>query len=181
VAKGLADGYLRERRLWDLVWRMASYKARAATISRWTGVSERRVRAFARRYSVSATTLANKPRGRSPHKLEAIFRAPVLKIEAAIFATVCVNLGCLASDGVVRADLYLPDIERGEQLCRAYKVFKRQFRDASLTMEQALLVYSKLLRTEEFWLTICGVCATPVLLTETEMAERRCNKCGARA
>jgi len=77
--------------MWDLAWRMLTHEARTHTVSRWTGLSERRVRALVQRYALPSETGVKRPRGKSPYKIDALLRSPSLRVEAAVFAHACVG------------------------------------------------------------------------------------------
>lgn len=174
------DKYNRHRRMWDLAWRMLTHDARTRTVSNWTGISERRVRALVHRYTSPSDTDVKRPRGKSPHKIEALLRPPLLRVEAALFAQTCVDANYFTLTTILGDPGNLPDVDRGEALCTAYESFKAQFPSSSLTIEQALLVLTALARGDELALTQCPQCSAPMLLDRLSTRHRRCHRCSSK-
>ena len=174
------DGYIQHRRMWDLAWRMLMHGARTRTVSQWSGISERRVRALVQRYTSPSDGDVKRPRGKSPYRVEALLRSPVLRTEGAVFAQTCSAASYLNLHSDSGRELHLPDIAGGEKLCTAYEAFKMQFPSSSLTIEQALLVLTALARADELALTQCPQCSAPMLLDRLSTRHHRCHRCSSR-
>lgn len=174
------EKYRQHQRMWDLAWRMLAHDARTGTVSQWTGLSERRVRALVQRYTSPADTDVKRPRGKSPYKVDALLRPPLLRAEAALFAQTCVGTDYFELEATPGHEVSLPDVDRGEQLCAAYEAFKAQFPSSSLTIEQALLVLTALARGDELALRQCPQCSAPMLLDRLSTRHQKCHRCSSK-
>ena len=178
--RNLKDGYIRHRKMWDLAWRMLTHDARTRTVSQWTGLSERRVRALVLRYTSPSDTDVKRPRGKSPYRIEALLRPPVLRAEAALFAQSCAGTNYFNLKATLGREVHLPDVPGGEDLCTAYEAFRAQFPSSSLTIEQALLVLTALARGDELALTQCPQCSAPMLFDRLSTRNQRCHRCSSK-
>jgi len=171
------DPYLEDRRKLDLAWRLLRHGARTQTISRWTGLSARRVRALLKRYRARLAELQiRRPRGDSPFNMELLMRSPLRRLEAALFATIHQELFVQAG---LQTKAYRSDLGTAELVCEAYEAFREKQRQSGLSIEQAFLVLSAVRRDTEFWLGRCPSCETPVLIDRLAVAPRRCGHCSA--
>jgi len=96
------DRYWRDRRAFDLAWRLLGRSARTSTISRWTGLAERRIRALQRSYGThSSNEPPRRPRGRSPQRVDLVLRSPKQRHHAA-------RLACIYRKHTVLPRLVIP-------------------------------------------------------------------------
>ena len=174
------ERYRQHQRMWDLAWRMLAHDARTGTVSQWTGLSERRVRALVQRYTSPSDTDVKRPRGKSPYKIDALLRPPLLRAEAALFAQTCIDANYFNLEAIPGPEVALPDVDRGEELCAAYEAFKAHFPSSSLTIEQALLVLTALARGDEVALKQCPQCSAPMLLDRLSTRHQRCPRCSSK-
>jgi hypothetical protein len=173
------DRYRRHRRAFDLAWRMIGHGARTNTISRWTGLTERRIRRLQRSYGVeTAGTAPKRPRGRSPYRVELLLRAPRMRKEAVAAARLCWGAGLLSSDPGDGARRMQPDIEKGERLCGVFEAFKSAFPDSIITIEQSFLLVAALSSREEIELAHCLGCGQVAIVDRLQVAPQRCGSCG---
>ena len=174
------EKYRQHQRMWDLAWRMLAHDARTGTVSQWTGLSERRVRALVQRYASPSDTDVKRPRGKSPYKIDALLRPPLLRAEAALFAQTCVGANYFNLEAIPGRKMNLPDVDRGEKLCAAYEAYQAQFPSTSLTIEQAVLVLTALASGDELALRLCPQCSAPMLLDRLSTRHQRCPRCASK-
>lgn len=169
------DPYLEDRRKLDLAWRLLRHGARTQTISRWTGLSARRVRSLLKKYrSRSAELNIQRPRGDSPFNVELLLRSPRRRLEAASFAAV--HQGLRQKVGAPEPGSK-PDLGSGELVCMAYETFREREPQSALSIDQAFLVLSTLSRNVEFALGRCPICNAPIFIDRLSVATRRCGNC----
>jgi hypothetical protein len=174
-----ADRYLRDRRAFDLAWRMIGHGARTNTISRWTGLPERRIRRLQRSYAAGTSGVAPKrPRGRSPYRIELLLRAPRMRKEALALARLCRDAGILSADLGHAVVSRRPDLGRGERLCSVFETFKSISPDSIITIEQLFLLVAALSRHEEIDLALCVGCGQAAIVDRFKVAPLRCESCG---
>jgi predicted Zn-ribbon and HTH transcriptional regulator len=174
-----ADRYRRDRRAFDLAWRMIGHGARTNTISRWTGLPERRIRRLQRSYGVETSGAAPKrPRGRSPYRIELLLRAPRMRKEALALAQLCRDAGLLSADIGYAARTKQPDFDKGERLCSVFETFKSNSPDSIITIEQMFLLVAALSRHEEIDLALCVGCGQAAIVDLLKVAPQSCENCG---
>ena len=174
-----ADRYLRDRRAFDLACRMIGHGARTSTISRWTGLPERRIRRLQRSYGVGPSAGALKrPRGRSPYRIELLLRAPRMRQEALALARLCRDVGILSADSCYAARTMQPDLDKGERLCRVFETFKSISPDSIITIEQMFLLVAALSGREEVALALCEGCGRDAIIDLLQAAPQSCANCG---
>ena len=173
------DRYRRHRRAFDLAWRMIGHGARTNTISRWTGLTERRIRRLQRSYGVETAGAAPKrPRGRSPYRVELLLRSPRLRQDAVALAQLCQDVGLLSFAPSDDVRFLQPNIEKGERLCTVFEAFKSNFRQSIITIEQMFLLVAALLSREEVDLARCSACSHVAILDRLQVSPRHCQSCG---
>ncbi len=176
------ERYNRHRRRVDLAWRLLRHEARTSTISRWTGMSGRRVRALVRNYADGDRgTEVKRPRGNSPYRIELLLRSRRQRLEAAMFANFCRAQRVYPASRLRDVESCLPEVARGERLCDAFESFKRDCPDSALTIEHGLLLVVALAKGEEVELGACERCRGVVLIDRLAGARQRCVHCSADA
>jgi hypothetical protein len=177
------DRYLRDRRAFDLAWRLINLGARTGTISRWTGIAERRVRALQQSYRSLDPGIAGalkRPRGQSPYRVERLLHSPQQQQDATCFARLCESKGVLPTSDLADVDRMLPGIERGELLCGAYESFKHDFPKSPLSIEQAVLLLTELARGEDIGLEVCDKCGNLKIIDRLNPGSQICAACGCK-
>ena len=177
------DRYLRDRRAFDLAWRLIKLGARTGTISRWTGIAERRVRALQQSYGSLDPGFAEtlrRPRGQSPYRIERLLHSPLQQQDATRFASHCKSGGVLPAGHLTDIDKMFPNIQRGELLCSTFESFKHDHPKSSLTIEQAVLLLTELVRGEEIGLEVCDKCGNYKIIDRLSPAPQLCMSCGSR-
>ena len=175
------DRYLRDRRAFDLAWRLIKLGARTGTISRWTGIAERRVRALQQSYGShvpGSVGSLKRPRGQSPYRVERLLHSPQQQQDATCFARLCKRKGVIPAASLADVDRMLPGIERGELLCEAYESFKQGSSQSSISIEQAVLLLTELVRGEEIRLEACSKCRNSQIVDRLNPGSRLCTICG---
>src|ERR1700733_983223 len=153
------DRYRRDRRAFDLAWRLVLLGARTGTIARWTGIAERRVRAFRRSYGAETKRSALvRPRGRSPQRIELLLRSPQRRKDAVELACLLRAAGVLPISAFESGRRPFPNIERGEVLCNAFESLKVNCCDSIVTIEQAFLLFAALATGDEIDFAQCANC-----------------------
>ena len=175
------DRYFRDRRAFDLAWRLIKLGARTGTISRWTGIAERRVRALQQSYGShepgGAGTL-KRPRGQSPYRIDRLLHTLQRQQDGTRFARLCKRTGALPSAHLADVDRMLPGIERGELLCRSFEIFKHDFPNSTLSIEQAVLLLTELVRRDEIGLEVCDKCGDVAIVDRLQPDVHGCAICG---
>lgn len=169
------DPYIRNRRKWDLAWRLLRHGARTQTIVRWTGLSASRIRALVRRHGgEEMPRLLSRPRGKAPYQVGHLVRSPRKRMEAGRFAQVWLEIGI----GVAaRRSPDLPDVHRGEMLCQAFEEFQQSHPKASLAIEECMLVEAILQGGSEFSVAVCDHCHAWMLADQLALGPPRCHQC----
>jgi hypothetical protein len=169
------DPYLEDRRQMDLAWRLLRHGARTQTITRWTGLSPRRVRSLLKKYRARSSNLKIlRPRGDSPFNMELLMRSPRRRVEAALFASIYQELSTRAA---FHSRALKPNLSGGELACLAFEAFREQASQAILSIDQTFLVLSTLSQNVEFSLGKCPRCEAPILIDRLAVAIRRCGNC----
>ena len=172
------DRYEEHRRSINLAWRLIQYEARTGTISRWTQLSDHRIRALYHSYAVTRHgRIAKRRRGMAPYKLEIIMASPQLRCEAAMFAGICRSVGILSEQEPPESTPVNDRLQRGELLCEAYDAFCHSLQDADLTFEQAELVLRELNLGDVVDLGRCHTCQGVVLIDRLSLAKPECVFC----
>jgi len=171
------DPYLEDRRKLDLAWRLLRHGARTQTITRWTGLTARRVRSLLKKYRSKSTELKiQRPRGDSPFSMELLLRSPQRRHEAALVAMTHQEL---LGQMVPEMKRDVSDLAAGELACKAYEIFLQSTPQSVLTIDQAVLVLSAITRKIEFSLGRCSTCRAPILIDLLSVTFRRCGCCSA--
>jgi hypothetical protein len=171
------DRYMQQRRRLDLAWRLIQYEVRTRTISIWTQLAARRIRALYKSYTPQPNTDVKRRRGLSPYRLEIILDSTRLRLEAAIFSALCKSLDVLPKETLSQPERTLPSLERGELLCEAYAWFRFEVPTAKLSLEQGLLVLNELARGEQIELAGCRSCSGVILSDRLSHGRLECAFC----
>jgi hypothetical protein len=172
------DRYRRDRRAFDLAWRLVLLGARTGTIACWTGIAERRVRAFRKSYCAESNESALvRPRGRSPQRIELLLRSPRRRQDAVELACLLRAAGVLPTAAFESGRRHFPNIERGEVLCNAFESLKANCRDSIVTIEQAFLLFAALATGDEIDFAQCTRCGHQAIIDRLQASPQRCDRC----
>lgn len=172
------DRYHRDLRRFQLALRLIRHEARTHTICKWTGLTDDRVRNFCRTYGVSeAGHTPVRHRGPMPQRLDLFFRSPVLRSEAAAVGGLCRLLGVIPDQRQPNARRELPSVSRGEQLCRAYELYRACVPDTPLTLEQVMLLATVLAQGEQLELAHCTECHAAIVIDLLGRTRHSCAHC----
>lgn len=172
------DRYLRDRRALDLAVRLLGHGARTNTISRWTGIPERRVRTLQRSYVREIAGVPPKrPRGRSPYRVELLIRSPRQREEVTCLVRICHKAGVFPEIYHAAATRMLAGIDRGERLCEAFESFRHQRPNSRISIEHSLLLITELVHRENVELGICGQCGGLIVVDRLAAGLRPCAHC----
>jgi hypothetical protein len=172
------DRYKRDRRAFDLAWRLVLLGARTGTISCWTGIAERRVRAFRKSYgTANMESKLVRPRGRSPQRIELLLRSPRRRQDAIELACLLRAAGALPTPVFERGRRLFPSIERGEVLCNAFESLKANCRESVVTIEQAFLLFAALATGDEIDFAQCTRCGHNAIVDRLDSSPQRCDRC----
>lgn len=172
------DRYRRDRRAFDLAWRLVLLGARTGTIARWTGIAARRVRAFRRSYGAeSKHSGLVRPRGRSPQRIQLLLRSPRHRQDAVELACLLRAAGVLPISAFESGRRPFPNIERGEVLCNAFESLKVNCCDSIVTIEQAFLLFAALATGDEIDFAQCTRCGHKAIIDRLQALPQRCDRC----
>lgn len=173
------DRYRRDRRAFDLAWRLLGHGARTGTISRWTGFGERRIRTLQRSYrDEKVGSKATRPRGRSPYRIELLLQSAQQRQEVTELARMLYAAGVIPPQRVPNADELLPSIARGELLCEVFEEYRNRFPASAISIEQTVLTVLALARREEVDLGSCLHCQRLLLIDRLDVRPLQCDTCG---
>ncbi len=153
--------YARERSQLELALQMIAYEARTHTIRDCTGLSDDRIRKlYATYFKTRHGTLVRRQRGKSPRRVDALFRSATTQMEATTLALLLLHYGLLAvaADGRVTRTRGDNGVRYGRRFCRAYALFIALCPDSSLSFERAWAMCEALTRGEELALLPCREC-----------------------
>lgn len=171
------DRYRRERRAFDLAWRLIRHSARTSTIASWTGLTERRIRSLQQTYGRDLEVTLYRPRGRAPRRIDSLLQSAKQRQLASRFAELCCKHAVLPDCPLLDPGQALPSIDRGEQLCAAFEEFQTQYPQASLTIEHAIALLMELARREAYDLVRCGTCHQVTIIDRLSALDTRCLYC----
>jgi len=154
--------YRQHRRAFDLALRMLRHEALTSTICQWTGLSGSLVRKFYKSYLRES---AKRHRGVRPWKLETFLSSGPRRSDATRWAHYCEALHVLPHEHLIDPERALPSIERGHLLCAAFERFKAWGPgQASMTLEQAIMLLMAFAKGEVVQLVICENCGARNLI-----------------
>ena len=170
------DRYVRDLRRLNLARRFLRYQVRTQSICEWTGLSDLRVRTLFRAYDVD-NQIAQRHRGPSPTRIQAVLRSPILRCEASAIAVLGYLLGAIPFRVNPDARRTLPSVEAGERLCKALEIYRRIVPSSTFTMDQFILVTVSLAEGTEVELRHCSHCHGSLLLDKRPNERALCPWC----
>jgi len=170
------DRYRRDRHAFDLAWRLLGLGARTNTIARWTGLTRGRIRALQRTYGEEMSGFPQRPRGRSPFRIERLLSSRRARAQAATLVGLFQHLGIPIERAP--AKLVAP-VELCEDICDAFESFRAEVPGAELGIEEALLLFMALRRADEVVRSHCRQCGSVALFDLLQPGPQRCPICVA--
>ncbi len=158
-----------------LAQQLIRYRVRQSWVQQWTGCSERRIRSIC-----SAATdpiSVSKRRGPIPARAFRIISTALLRSEASAIVGLARRLGVLPVGPVKSAGKSLPGLALGERLCWLYELYREWVPDATLTMEQFMLLVLELAEQKTLFLSCCDICGGCLIIDKLETRHRECSAC----
>ena len=153
--------YARERSQLELALQMIAFEARTHTIRDCTGLSDDRIRKlYSTYFKTRDGTLVRRQRGKSPRRVDVLFRSATTQMEATTLALLLVHYGLLAVavDGAISKTWANNGVRFGRRFCRAYSLFIALCPATTLTFERAWSMCNALTRGDELALLRCSKC-----------------------
>jgi len=170
------DRYVRDLRRLNLARRFLRYEVRTQSICEWTGLTDLRVRTLYRAYDVSDDA-AQRHRGPSPTRVQALLRSPILRCEASAIAVLGYLFGAIPLRATPNARRTLPGIEAGERVCKTFEVYRQLVPGSHFTMDQFILLTLSLAEGIEVELRHCAHCHGSLLLDKRPNERPLCSWC----
>ena len=158
-------------------WRnqMLRFGVRQSWVQQWTGCSERRIRSIC--CAAPEPIAVSKRRGPVPARAFRIISTALLRSEASAIVGLAQRLGVLPVGPVKSAGKSLPGLALGERLCWLYELYREWVPDATLTMEQFLLLVLELAEQKTLFLSHCDTCGGFLVIDKLETRHRECAAC----
>ncbi len=173
--KSTEDQYVRELRRVRLAQQMLRFGVRQSWVQQWTGCSERRIRSICR---VAPDPIpVNNRRGPIPARAFRVLTTALLRSEASAIVGLAQRLGVLPVGPVKSAGKSLPGLALGEHLCWLYELYREWVPDATLTMEQLLLLVLELAQQSTLFLSRCDNCGGFLVIDKLETRHHECSAC----
>ena len=175
-----SERYCRDRRRYDLAMRLIAHEARTRTITRWTGLSLRRVRSALHSYGpVGREPCAVRHRGPPPTQATWFLRPSVCS-EAAALASLCLINDALPAQRVPNAQRELPGLQYGEKLCYVYELYRKVIGNPRLSLERLMLLATLLAQGTQLQTARCARCGLLILIDPMSVTGRLCVRCRGR-
>jgi hypothetical protein len=129
-----------------------------------------------RSYEVSEAA-AQRHRGPSPTRVQALLRSPVLRCEASAIAALAYLLKVIPMRPHPDARRMLPSLETGERLCKTFELYGRIVPNSHFTMDQFILLALSLAEGIEVELRYCAHCHGSLLLDKRPTERPICPWC----
>jgi hypothetical protein len=173
--KATEDRYIRELRRVRLAQQMLRFGVRQSWVQQWTGCSERRIRSIC--CASPEPISVNNRRGPVPGRAFRILSTALLRSEASAILGLAQRLGVLPVGPVKSAGKSLPGLALGERLCWLYEIYQEWVPDATLTLEQFLLLVLELAEQKALFLSHCDTCGGFLVIDKLEARHRECAAC----
>jgi hypothetical protein len=174
-SKSTEDRYIRELRRVRLAQQMLQLGVRQSWVQQWTGCSERRIRSIC--CASPEPISVNNRRGPVPARAFRILSTALLRSEASAILGLSQRLGVLPVGPVKSAGKSLPGLALGERLCWLFGIYQEWVPDATLTMEQFLLLVLDLAEQKALFLSHCDTCGGFLVIDRLETRNRECAAC----
>jgi hypothetical protein len=177
------ERYSRDRRRFDLAFRMIGHEARTRTIRRWTGLSDDRIRKLYRSYVATGPgRAAKRHRGKSPTRTAFFLRNPENRRHTAALAGLFATLGVLREPDLDCAAGGTPAALRAAELfCQCYETYQAFYRSQRLTFEHGTYLLHVLHRSSELRPGQCPGCNAFMVVDALRTSAALCTWCESRA
>jgi hypothetical protein len=170
--------YFRDVRKYNLAMRLIHHEARTGTIRNWTGLSGRCIRNLFRSYMHDPVDgCASRHRGPSPHMVELLLKSSQMRADVALLASLFCLLDLIPLRPLQSVRRELPNVVRGEQLCRVFEMFRELMPSSNITLEHALLLVMRLIQRKELELGKCESCGALIVIDLHGEAGKSCGLC----
>ncbi|MCC7464520.1 MAG: hypothetical protein IT480_18905 [Gammaproteobacteria bacterium] len=170
--------YLRDLNRLHLAQRMIALGARTQIVVLWTGLSTVQVRSLCHEVSADAEEpIARRQRGPGPRNVHLLLKSERWRNEAAGFIGLCYVLEAMPSSLVKNAQRELPNLIRGERLCRAYEMYRSCAPGQSLDFDRALLLFTAVAQGTEIKAVGCAGCGAVILQDARGIGRWHCAHC----
>ena len=174
-SKSTEDRYSRELRRVRLAQQLLQFGVRQSWVQQWTGCSERRIRSIL--CAAAEPMSVSKRRGPVPAQAFRILSTALLRSEASAILGLAQRLDVLPVGPVKEAGKSLPGLALGERLCWLFGIYQAWVPDATLTMEQFLLLVLELAEQKSLFLSHCDTCGGVLVIDRLETRHRECAAC----
>jgi hypothetical protein len=153
------DRYSRDRRRFDLAYRMIHHEARTKTIRIWTGLSDDRIRKLYRTYVATQGATIRRHRGKSPTQVAYFLKNLETRRHAAALAGLYSLLGLMPGAGTEPpADGTRGTLGWGELFCHTYETYLALHQPQRISFEHACYLLHVLTRRAELRPDPCPAC-----------------------
>ena len=115
--------------------------------------------------------------GPSPRRLVPMFRTAARRSEASALAILCGVFGVLPTERGDKAARRLPSLQRGEVLCAAFEAYLALVPAATITLDQALLLLTSIVRWDDIEIEHCAICDGVILAHRWRRDRMVCGAC----
>ena len=158
--------------------RMVTHEARLSTVRRWCGVSEARVRELYRNWAHErGVRYAVRHRGPIPRQPAIFLRSAQVRSEAAALSALCGLFEIIPARALANPRRELPNLQRGEQLLRAYELFLSVVGSSAISLDQALLLLTAITQASALRLGHCAHCGAAIVFDPNDTRRRSCGRC----
>ncbi len=168
------DRYARDLRRIELAHRLIRHEVRTYWIRAFTQQTDDRVRNLLCSYG---DELKRPPRhrGTPPYNPQKLVN-PERHSEASALAGIVILWRLIPPERVPKARETLPCVELGEQLCKAFELFRIVVPGCTMTMDRLILL-TMALAERQLTLGHCRECNAAILLDPTDIARELCQWC----
>jgi hypothetical protein len=176
------ERYSRDRRQFDLAFRMIGHEARTRTIRRWTGLSDDRIRKLYRSYVATGTGRgAKRHRGKSPTRTTFFLRNQENRRHTAVLAGLFATLGVLREPALEQAAGGTPAaLSAAELFCQCYETYQAFYRSQRLSFEHGTHLLHVLNRAAELRPGQCPDCRAFIVIDALKTTATVCTWCESR-
>lgn len=174
--------YLRNLQRLHLAQRMIALGARTQVVVLWTGLSTVQVRSLCHEvYADAEEPIATRHRGPGPRNVHLLLKSERWRNEAAGFIGLCYVLEAMPSLPANFPQRELPNLIRGERLCRAYEIYRSMAPGRCLDFDRALLLFTAVAQGTEIKVVGCAGCGAVILQDVRGIGRAHCAHCSEEA
>lgn len=170
------DRYTQDRRRHALALRLIGHEVRTQTISRMTGLGDKRIRALYRTYYRDASEQTRRHRGPAPQRPNRLLESASLRSEAAAVGGLLMLLDLTTRKSQLQSQL-TTGLAAGERLCRAFELYHALVPQPQIDLEHMILLAASLSRADAIAIGQCEHCSAAILIDLGEVGRRVCAHC----